>query len=51
MTVNVGYKHSRSKEYFKEGRALRIETVVNDPTDLGVQRRLVHLPELVRQGP
>ena len=46
VTVNVGYKHSRTKEYFKEGRALRIETVVNDPTDLGVLRRLVHLPEL-----
>ncbi len=46
VTVNVGYKHSRSKEYFKEGRALRIETVVNDPTDLGVLRRLRHLPEL-----
>jgi hypothetical protein len=25
---------------------LRIETVVNDPTDLGVLRRLAHLPEL-----
>ena len=25
---------------------MRIETVVNDPTDLGVLRRLVHLPEL-----
>jgi hypothetical protein len=46
VTVNLGYKHSRSKEYFKEGRALRIETVVNDPTDLGVLRRLGHLPEL-----
>ena len=46
VTVNVGYKHSRTKQYFKEGRALRIETVVNDPTDLGVLRRLVHLPEL-----
>ena len=51
VTVNVGYKHSRTKEYFKEGRALRIETVVNDPTDLGVLRRLVHLPELQAQGP
>ena len=29
-----------------EGRALRIETVVNDPTDLGVLRRLAHLLEL-----
>jgi hypothetical protein len=46
VCVNVGYQHSRSKEYFKEGRALRIETVVNDPTDLGVLRRLVHLDEL-----
>ena len=32
VTVNVAYKHSRTKEYFKEGRALRIETVGNDPT-------------------
>jgi len=46
VCLNVGYKHSRTKEYFKEGRALRIETVVNDPTDLGVLRRLAHLPEL-----
>jgi hypothetical protein len=46
VTVNVGYKHSRTKQYFKQGRALRIETVVNDPTDLGVLRRLGHLPEL-----
>ncbi len=30
----------------KEGRALRIETVVNSPTDLGCQRRLTNLPEL-----
>ncbi|MGH3307626.1 MAG: hypothetical protein ACRDOX_08025 [Nocardioides sp.] len=50
VTINVGYKHSRSKEYFKEGRALRIETVVNDPTDLGVLRRLAHLPELHRKA-
>jgi hypothetical protein len=46
VTINVGYKHSRSKQYLKQGRALRIETVVNDPTDLGVLRRLGHLPEL-----
>src|SRR3954451_17432266 len=50
VTVNVGYKHSRSKEYFKQGRALRIETVVNDPTDLGVCRRLLQLPELQGKG-
>jgi hypothetical protein len=46
VTVNVFYKNSRIKEYLKEGRALRIETVVNHPDDLGVHRRLQHLPEL-----
>jgi len=46
VTINAGYKHSRVKQYFKEGRALRIETVINDPTDLGVLRRLCHLDEL-----
>ena len=50
VCVNVAYKHSRSKEYFKEGRALRVETVVNDPADLGVKRRLAHLPELQRKA-
>jgi hypothetical protein len=46
VTINAFYKHSRIKEYLKEGRALRIETVVNTPTDLGCQRRLINLPEL-----
>ncbi len=46
VTVNVFYKHSRIKQYLKQGRALRVETVVNSPTDLGVARRLVHLDEL-----
>jgi hypothetical protein len=46
VTVNAFYKHSRIKEYLKQGRALRIETVVNSPTDLGCQRRLANLPEL-----
>jgi hypothetical protein len=46
VAVNVFYKHSRIKQYLKEGRALRVETVVNSPTDLGCQRRLINLPEL-----
>jgi hypothetical protein len=46
VTVNAFYKHSRIKQYLKDDRALRIETVVNDPYDLGVQRRLHNLPEL-----
>jgi hypothetical protein len=46
VAVNVFYRHSRIKQYLKEGRALRVETVVNSPTDLGVQRRLRNLGEL-----
>ena len=46
VTINVFYKHSRIKQYLKEGRALRIETVINSPTDLGCLRRLEHLEEL-----
>ena len=34
------------KSYLKCGRAFRIETVVNDPGDLGLRRGLTHLEEL-----
>jgi hypothetical protein len=46
VTVNVSYKNSRIKQYLKEGKALRIETVVNEPNDLGCQRRLCNLDDL-----
>ena len=46
VNVNAFYRHSRIKQYLKDGRALRIETVVNDPGDLGCLRRLHHLNEL-----
>lgn len=46
VNVNAFYRHSRIKQYLKDGRALRIETVVNDPYDLGCQRRLPNLDEL-----
>src|SRR5215211_6279768 len=46
VTVNAFYKHSRIKQYLKDGRALRIETVINDPYDLGCQRRLPNLEAL-----
>jgi hypothetical protein len=46
ITVNAFYKHSRIKQYLKDGRALRIETVINAPGDLGCQRRLHNLNEL-----
>ena len=46
VTVNVFYKNSRVKQYLKDGVALRIETVVNSPDDLGCRRMLSNLPEL-----
>jgi hypothetical protein len=46
VTINISYKHSRIKQYLKDGRALRIETVINSPTDLGCQRRLHNLDAL-----
>ena len=46
VTVNADYKHSRVKQYLKDGRALRIETVINSPDDLICKRRLPHLDEL-----
>ena len=46
VTVNAFYKHSRIKQYLKDGRALRIETVINSPDDLRCHRRLPHLDEL-----
>ena len=46
VLVNVFYKHSRIKQYLKDGRAMRIETVVNAPRDLGCNARLPNLGEL-----
>ena len=46
VTINACWRHSRVKQYLKDSRALRIETVVNSPDDLGVARRLHNLPEL-----
>ncbi len=45
--MDFAYKHSRVKQYLKEGRAFRIETVINKPSDIGVLARLEHLPELI----
>ncbi|MDA8311110.1 MAG: hypothetical protein M0Z46_10965 [Actinomycetota bacterium] len=47
VKMDFTFKHSRVKQYLKEGRALRIETVVNKPSDIGILARLEHLPELI----
>ena len=50
VRMDFRYKNSRVKQYLKEGRALRIETVINKPKDIGVLSRLEHLPELVERA-
>ena len=50
VTINAFYRHSRIKQYLKDGRALRIETVINSPTDLRIGRRLHNLDELQEAG-
>jgi hypothetical protein len=50
--IQVHYKHSKVKQYFKEGRALRTETTVNDTRDFGIGRLLtdVNWEALVQIG-
>ena len=47
VRIDFRYKHSRVKQYLKDGRALRIETVINKPADLDVPARLHNLPQLI----
>jgi hypothetical protein len=49
-SLHVEYKHSKIKQYHKEGVALRTETTVNDTRDFWIGRRLHHLPELRQVG-
>jgi hypothetical protein len=45
--LSIHYRSSRVKEYLKEGRAIRIETTINDPyKDLRIHKRIRHLLEL-----
>jgi hypothetical protein len=50
VTLNVFWKHSRVKQYMKDGRALRIETVISDACDFGCGRLLSNLGELRARG-
>jgi hypothetical protein len=45
-SLSVYYKNTRIKQYHKENRALRTETVINNSYDFGVGRRLANLPRL-----
>ena len=50
VVINAFYRHSRIKTYLKDGRALRVETVINDAYDIGVLRRLEHFGELTAKA-
>ena len=49
-SLHVDYKHTRIKQYHKEGRALRTETTINDTNDFKIGKRLTNLPALREVG-
>jgi len=49
-SLHADYKHCRIKQYHKEGRALRTETIINDTRDFAIGRRLENLPALRKIG-
>lgn len=55
-SLHIQYKKCDVKQYFKaeaprgQGRALRTETTINDPTDLGVGKDISNLPYLQEIG-
>jgi hypothetical protein len=49
-SLHVQYKRCHVKQYFKEGRALRTETTINDAYDFGLKRGLDHFDTLRRLG-
>lgn len=49
-SLHLDYRHARIKQYFKEGRGLRTETTINNPTDFKVPKRLQSLSQLRQIG-
>jgi len=49
-SLHINYKKSHVKQYFKENRALRTETTINDPKDFGIRKGLSNLPYLQEIG-
>jgi hypothetical protein len=45
-SLHVEFKHAHVKQYFKEERALRTETTINDPLDFQRTKGLATLPNL-----
>jgi hypothetical protein len=49
-SLHVYYKHTKIKQYHKEGRALRTETTINQTMDFDLGKRLTNLPALRKIG-
>jgi hypothetical protein len=49
-SLHVDYKHSKIKQYHKQGRALRTETTINDTRDFSINKGLNNLPALREVG-
>ena len=49
-TLHVSYKTSKIKQYFKQERALRTETTINNTRDFAIGRLLKNLPALREIG-
>jgi len=49
-SLHIQYKRCDVKQYFKEGRALRTETTINDAHDFGLKRGLLHFDALRQLG-
>lgn len=49
-SLHVDYKNSRIKQYYKEGRALRTETTINNTRDFQIGKRLKNLSALRKIG-
>ena len=48
--IRIHYKHSALKQYLKEGRALRTETMINNPQDFASKRGIAQFDTLVALG-
>ena len=49
-SLHVSYKNSKIKQYFKEERALRTETTINNARDFEIGKKLENLPALREIG-
>lgn len=49
-SLHINYKRTRIKQYFKEGRALRTETTINNTVDFKIGKLVHNLPALKEVG-